>query len=112
MPSLQNPAKPFTRFPTAGSPSHPERRRRPITRENPVATKVATGFPVSEGASSRSLPFNETAAYAALRLAVATMVFTPLTASTTASTNSSTASSACTAGTKMSPPFMMSRVFW
>ena len=112
MPSLQNPAKPFTRFPTAGSPSHPERRRRPITRENPAATEVATGFPVSGGAGSRDLPFSEAAAYAALRLAVATMVFTPLTASTTANTNSNTARIACTAGAKMSPPFMMSSIFW
>lgn len=90
---------------------YPERRRRPTT-QNPAATEVATGFPVSKGADSRSLPFSEAPAYAALRLAVATMVFTPLTASTTASTNNSTASSACTAGAKMSPPFMMSRVFW
>lgn len=42
--SRQNPAKPCAHFPTAGSPSHPERRRHPITRENPAATDVATGF--------------------------------------------------------------------
>ena len=83
-----------------------------VDAKNPAATEVATGFRISEGAGSRGLPFSEAPAYAALRLAVATMVFTPLTASTTASTNSSTASSACTAGAKMSPPFMMSRVFW
>ena len=82
-----------------------------VDAKNPAATEVATGFRISEGAGSRGLPFSEAPAYAALRLAVATMVFTPLTASTTASTNSSTASSACTAGAKMSPPFMMSRVF-
>lgn len=103
--SRQNPAKPFTRFPALNGADDPQ-------RENPAATEVATGFRISEGADSRSLPFSEAPAYAALRLAVATMVFTPLTASTTASTNSSTANSACTAGAKMSPPFMMSRVFW
>lgn len=103
-----NPAKPFTRFPIVSCPLRPIR---PVT-QNPAATKVATGFWISEGAGSRGLPFSEAPAYAALRLAVATMVFTPLTASTTANTNSSTASNACTAGAKVSPPFMMSRVFW
>ena len=102
-----NPAKPFTRFPIVSCPLRPIR---PVT-QNPAATKVATGFWISEGAGSRGLPFSGAPAYAALRLTVATMVFTPLTASTTANTNSNTARIACTAGAKMSPPFMMSSIF-
>lgn len=104
-----NPAKPFTRFPIV---SCPPSTHTPRNAKNPAATKVATGFRISEGAGSRDLPFSGAPAYAALRLTVATIVFTPLTASTTASTNSSTARIACTAGAKMSPPFMMSSIFW
>ena len=44
--------------------------------------------------------------------AVATIVFTPLTASTIASTNSSTASRACSTGASAMPPVMMAVTFW
>ena len=104
-----NPAKPFTRFPIVSCPPSPHT---PRNAKSPPQPRLRRGFWISEGAGSRSLPFSGAPAYAALRLTVATMVFTPLTASTTANTNSSTARIACTAGAKMSPPFMMSSIFW
>lgn len=51
-----NPAKPFTRFPIVSCPPSPHT---PRNAKNPVATKVATGFRISEGAGSRSLPLAE-----------------------------------------------------
>lgn len=51
-----NPAKPFTRFPIVSCPPSPHT---PRNAKNPVATKVATGFRISEGAGSRGLPLAE-----------------------------------------------------
>lgn len=47
-----NPAKPFTRFPIVSCPLRPIR---PVT-QNPAATKVATGFWISEGAKRATFP--------------------------------------------------------
>lgn len=51
-----NPAKPFTRFPIVSCPPSPHT---PRNAKNPAATKVATGFRISEGAGSRGLPLAE-----------------------------------------------------